>query len=251
MNNESYLRQAQGRGERYSNAVGNRFNAAGVGTATPNRMWNQAAGAPMGEMPTSSPYILTISAASNTAQTTISLFFANKNVNGFQYASDAAGLANASGPGFYLGSWYPAAGIKVTSNFETYQQLLIESQTNRFQIGKTLLIAASGADTISQVQTPINYTRKFPNGSTRQDALIFVFDIAQQIQSQTVNKDAYILDGNSGLDFTLLAAGAAGSVNKLFVYPTINFDPSQALVGGSALNSYSAPQSPLSPVVIR
>jgi len=245
---KSYLQAASQRGEKFNNSIGGFKNAAGlVGAPSRNAMWKGATGstapASMGSAPTSKPFIITVTAASTVLQTNITLFFANSAIYGYVYASDAAALANASGPGFFAGAYYPAAGIKVTTSFATYQQLLVQSQSKPFQIGKTMYLASSGANTTGQVNTPINFQQQYANGSQFVEPLIFVYDPNQQVNTQTINTESYTIDGNAGLVFTQLAAGSTGAVTNIYLYPTLTADISNALDGQNGINTYSAPPS--------
>ena len=114
MRPSNYLQAAATRGQNFSNASGYR-NAAGASLPVKRSGWAAASGASaqMGSQPTSSPYIITITATSAiTTATPITLFFANGTLNG--------------GTGqFVSGVWYPSGtsgsptrgGISVATSF--------------------------------------------------------------------------------------------------------------------------------------
>ena len=260
---QSYLQAAASRGEAYSNASGYGYRhgdgggyAANLPAKNTKPSWASAGGSSamnsIGDAPVSDPYIITVTAGTTvTTGTVVNIFFANSALGGFQYSTADLALANASGPGWYRGTYYPATNISISTAFANYQQLLQQSQTKPFQIGKTLLIAAAGNNIPLQVSSPIIYSEQYANGSQANKPLIFVYDISQQIQTQTVNKNTYTIDGNTQLAFTLQSSTGTASVTSLYVYPTIEVNTSAALTGNTVVNSYSAPTSPLSAVMIR
>ena len=253
----SYLQSAAQRGERFSNASGYR-NGAGQFQGMPAKGGFQYAGganASIGDTPVSAPYIINVTATSSVALgSQVNLFFANNYLN-----SPVASTTPTAPPvpTWYNGSLYlqgsGAAGlIIISSGFSnsSYQQLLQQSTTKPFQIGKTLYVSTSGQLTSQQVTSPITYSEQYANGSQATKPLIFVYDISQQITTQTVNKEIYSIDGNTSLQISIQTSGVANSFS-LYIYPTIEVNTSAALTGNTVVNSYSAPTSPLSAVMIR
>jgi hypothetical protein len=232
MKPSNYLQAAATRGQNFSNASGYR-NAAGASLPVKRSGWAAASGAAaqMGAQPTSSPYIITITATSAiTAATTITLFFANGTLNG------GAGT-------FSSGVWTPTAGITVSTSFgnTTYQQLLVQSQLKPFVIGKTLLVASAGQNQVAQVTTPITFSEIYADGSQANKPLIFVYDQYQQITTQTTNVMQFTIDGNAGLQFIQQPVGSTSAITQIYLYPLLSVDTTAALNGNTVVNQYGAP----------
>jgi hypothetical protein len=234
----NYLQAAANRGQKFSNAAGNYKNA--IGMSAPNKAsgWTNAGGtATVGSAPTSSPYVITVTATSAlAAATTIQLFFANGTLNG------ASGL-------FVGGNWYPLAtsatalgAITVTSGLPnvTYQQLVVQSQQKPFTVGCTQLIAAAGTNAALQVTSPMSFTEFYADGKNVSSPLIFIYDQYQQQTTITTNTLAYTIDGNAGLLFTQQLTSVT-AVTNVYLYPQTQVSITGALNGSPVVQSNSAP----------
>jgi len=245
MKPSNYLQAAANRGQSFSNSAGNYRNsmgrnAAGASLPVQRSGWSNAGGtAQVGSAPTSSPFIITVTATSSlAAATTIQLFFANGVLNG------ASGL-------FVAGAWYPLAtaatalgAITVTSGLSnvTYQQLLIQSQLKPFTIGCTQLIAPSGANNTLQVTSPMTFSELYADGSQAQKPLIFIYDQYQYQTTITTSTLEYTIDGNGGILFTQQTnPQATAAVTNIYLFPKTQVSITGALNGSAVVQNQSAP----------
>lgn len=235
MNNQvsNYIRKASNGA--FNNASGSFRNATGVDTRMPSAPsgWN-AAGSQQGAIPTSQPFILTISNASTGAVANFDVFGAN------QYLYGGYGT-------FTAGTWaYQNVTVSSGISNTTYQQLLSQSKDKPFSVGQTMLIVQSGSN--SQLTQPITFNVTNQDGTSLQVPLIPTYNIFQNITTQTVFYTKYTIDGNAKLTFNNVAAQ---TVFQVFLYPEQSIDLTSSLVGGSVSNKYGNPKTNQQSVVIR
>lgn len=219
------------------NAAGGFRNAGGNIPAqyTGRQMWQGASGAAMapqaapaaqqqGMVPTSSPYVLTISNASAGAIANFDIFGALTYLN--------TGIGTWSG-----GSWtYNNVTVSSALAGTSYQQLLGQSQNKPFGVGQTMLQISSGSN--AQLTQPVNFSVTDASGENYAKPLIFTYNQYQNVQTQVTNYNNYIIDGNTKLTFSSIQASV---VFQVFIYPYVLVDTTNSLVSANVLQQYANP----------
>lgn len=202
----------------FRNNIGNLKFSNNTGAAFTQNKFN--AGGPVSFNTPSQPYILQITSTSSATATSIELFGANTHLSGY---------------GTFVNGSLTNGGITVSSAFSntTYQGLLYQSMTNSFMVGTTRLKLVSG----SVLPDNINWNNTDQgSGNANTGSLTLPLSDFQQISSQVTSTDAYPMNGNTTLTIDI----QPGTTLKLWVYPQVVVDPSQASVGDAPVQNYKS-----------
>jgi len=207
-----------GRDNNYANFTANEryFNADAAAPA-------QAAPAQQAPAP-SRPYIITVSNSSNV--TTVSNFDI---LGAYQYLFSSGFNANTGA--------LTISGVTISSGLSnvTYQFLLQQSQQNPFTVGRTLIQSQVNS---SQITQTINVTTTDASGLQAVSPLIPIIDPYQNQTNNLVVDMPFRIDGSTKLTFSQILPN---SVFTVYLYPSVNINPSRDLTGSDAQRQYAAP----------
>lgn len=212
------------------------FNADGMPMAQPQQM---------ASVPTSQPYIITVSNASATTVSNFDVLGAYFYISGTSMPSTPAGTVSfSSGNMVVTGT---AFGITVSSGIAnvTYQQLLYQSMNSPFSVGMTYIQSIGGSQ--NQIVQPINLTTQDANGNQAVKAIVVTIDPYQQQTGVVAVKQLYRIDGYTKLTVSTVLPSV---VFQIQFYPADNINLARGLSGRPASRQFGKPNIVKSSVAV-
>jgi len=199
-----------------------------------------ADGLPMNQgssVPTSQPYIITISNASATSQSNFDVLGA------YQYLQPASSLAsyNAAGDLVFVSGQTISSGI---SNV-TYQQFLYQTMNSPFSVGLTYIQSISGST--NQITQSLTLNTRDANGNQALKAIIVTIDPYQQQNGVVAVKQMYRIDGYTKITIALVLPSV---VFQIQFYPSDNINLARGLAGRPASSQFANPEIVKSSVAV-
>lgn len=194
-----------------------------------NEFFNADGAIPMkmnsGAVPTSQPYIITVTNASATAQLNFDILGA------YQYLQPAASLAsyNAGGDLVFVSGQTISSGL---SNV-TYQQFLYQTMNSPFTVGLTYIQGSS-----AQITQPLTLNTRDANGNQALKTIVVTIDPYQQQTGVVAVKQIFRIDGYTKL--TIASVLASSAVTFQF-YPSDNINLARGLAGRQASAQFGNP----------
>lgn len=196
-------------------------------------------------VPTSQPYIITVSNASATAVSNFDVLGSYQYINAATMPSTpsattafTAGSLVATGAGFVI---TVSSGI---SNV-TYQQFLYQTMNSPFSVGLTYIQSIGGSQ--AQITQPLTLNTQDANGNQALKALIVTIDPYQQQTGVVAVKQLYRIDGYTKLT---IATVLPSVVFQIQFYPADNINLSRGLAGRPASRQFGNPQIVKSSVAV-
>ena len=229
----SYIRQYMQNARNFANE--NYLNADGfidddTSYFTGNEDFFNADGMPMASMPqasvpTSQPYIITISNASATSVNNFDVLGA------YQYLQNT-GFNSATGN-------LLISGITISSGISnvTYQQFLYQSMNSPFSVGLTYVQSIGGST--AQITQPMTLNTQDANGNQALKAIIVTIDPYQQQTGVVAVKQLYRIDGYTKITIATILPSV---VFQLQFYPADNINLARGLSGRPASRQYGNPK---------
>jgi hypothetical protein len=229
----SYIRQYMQNARNFANE--NYLNADGfidddTSYFTGNDDFFNADGMPMASMPqasvpTSQPYIITISNASATSVSNFDVLGA------YQYLQNT-GFSSVTGN-------LLISGITISSGISnvTYQQFLYQSMNSPFSVGLTYVQSIGGSQ--AQITQPMTLNTQDANGNQALKAIIVTIDPYQQQTGVVAVKQLYRIDGYTKIT---IASVLPSVVFQLQFYPADNINLARGLSGRPASRQYGNPK---------
>jgi hypothetical protein len=212
------------------------FNADGMPMAQPQQM---------ASVPTSQPYIVTVSNASATTVSNFDVLGAYFYISGTSMPCTPAGtITFSSGNMVVTGTNF---GITVSSGIAnvTYQQLLYQSMNSPFSVGMTYIQSIGGST--NQIVQPINLTTQDANGNQAVKAIIVTIDPYQQQSGVVAVKQLYRIDGYTKLTISTVLPSV---VFQIQWYPADNINLARGLSGRPASRQFGKPNIVKSSVAV-
>lgn len=191
------------------------FNADGMPMAS----------APVAAVPTSQPYIITVS---NASATTVSNFDV---LGAYQYLQNS-GFNSSTGN-------LTISGVTISSGISnvTYQQFLYQSMNSPFSVGLTYVQSIGGSQ--AQITQPMTLNTQDANGNQALKAIIVTIDPYQQQTGVVAVKQLYRIDGYTKIT---IASVLPSVVFQLQFYPADNINLARGLSGRPASRQYGNPK---------
>jgi hypothetical protein len=201
-----------------------------------NEDFFSADGLPMNQsaqVPTSQPYIITVSNASATS-------VANFDVLGaYQYVNQVNGTTGN----------ITISGVTISSGIAnvTYGQLLYQSMNSPFSVGLTYIQAINNN---SQITQPMTLNTQDANGNQALKTIVVTIDPYQQQSGVVAVKQVFRIDGYTKLTFSSILGSAVFQVQ---FYPADNINLSRGLAGKPASKQFGKPNiiKPTAQVVVK
>jgi len=235
----SYIRQYMENARNFANE--NYLNADGfidddTNYFSGNEDFFSADGLPMNQsaqVPTSQPYIITVSNASATS-------VANFDVLGaYQYVNQVNGTTGN----------ITISGVTISSGIAnvTYGQLLYQSMNSPFSVGLTYIQAINNN---SQITQPMTLNTQDANGNQALKTIVVTIDPYQQQSGVVAVKQVFRIDGYTKLTFSSILGSAVFQVQ---FYPADNINLSRGLAGKPASKQFGKPNiiKPTAQVVVK
>jgi len=235
----SYIRQYMENARNFANE--NYLNADGFIDDDTNYFsggedFFSADGLPMNQsaqVPTSQPYIITVSNASATS-------VANFDVLGaYQYVNQVNGTTGN----------ITISGVTISSGIAnvTYGQLLYQSMNSPFSVGLTYIQAINNN---SQITQPMTLNTQDANGNQALKTIVVTIDPYQQQSGVVAVKQVFRIDGYTKLTFSSILGSAVFQVQ---FYPADNINLSRGLAGKPASKQFGKPNiiKPTAQVVVK
>ncbi len=188
-------------------------------TSAPDSHYHAFTGADAGnqlftpESTSPTPFVINIRNATTNTIVDFPLFGANSTL--YQYKN----FFNANG-NFILTGVIVTAPVPNTS----YRAMVVQSQTQPFTIGKTVI---TGIDNLAQIQQSITVTTTDASGKTQGEPMYILKDPYQNQSDMVVSDTPYAIDGTALLTVTILPLAEI----NVFFYPTNTLNPANLLVG--------------------
>lgn len=184
-------------------------------------------------VPTSQPYIITVSNASATAVNNFDILGA------YQYLQNT-GFNQTTGN-------LTISGVTISSGIAnvTYAQFLYQTMNSPFTVGLTYIQSISGV--AAQITQPLTLTTQDANGNQAQKAIVVTVDPYQQQTSVVAVKQMFRIDGYTKL--TIATVFGSTSVQFQF-YPSDNINLARGLAGRPASSQFSDPNIVKSSVAV-
>jgi len=167
---------------------------------------------------TSAPFIVSIANSSTSNVSNVLALGANQNL---------VGVTNFGNPS--------SISITMGSGSVTYAEFLFQTQQQPFTVGLTYLQSTN----TSQILTAFTLQHKEATGRLCQDPIIPVFDPYQNLQTMTITKRLFTVDGNTMLTFNTIYASATLNV---YLYPSNKINIRNGLLGASVESAYANPK---------
>jgi len=185
------------------------------------------------QVPTSQPYIITVSNASATS-------VANFDVLGaYQYVNQVNGTTGN----------ITISGVTISSGIAnvTYGQLLYQSMNSPFSVGLTYIQAINNN---SQITQPMTLNTQDANGNQALKTIVVTIDPYQQQSGVVAVKQVFRIDGYTKLTFSSILGSAVFQVQ---FYPADNINLSRGLAGKPASKQFGKPNiiKPTAQVVVK
>lgn len=252
---EQYMKNARNfANENYLNADGFIDDDTNYFTASDDFM--SADGMPMvqpqamASVPTSQPYIITVSNASASTITNFDVLGAYYYISGTSMpTATPTGTVSFNTTGSMVVTATGASGYSITVSSAianvTYQQLLYQSMNSPFSVGMTYIQSLGGSQ--AQITQPINLTTQDANGNQATKAIIITIDPYQQQSGVVAVKQLYRIDGYTKLTITTILPNA---VFQIQFYPADNINLARGLSGRPASAQYGRPNIVKSSVAV-
>jgi hypothetical protein len=189
---------------------------------------NQAA-----QVPTSQPYIITVSNASATSVSNFDVLGA------YQYVNQVNGTTGN----------ITISGVTISSGIAnvTYGQLLYQSMNSPFSVGLTYIQAINNN---SQITQPMTLNTQDANGNQALKTIVVTIDPYQQQSGVVAVKQVFRIDGYTKLTFSSILGSAVFQVQ---FYPADNINLSRGLAGKPASKQFGKPNiiKPTAQVVVK
>lgn len=201
---------------------------------TANEDFFSADGLPMnngGSVPTSQPYIITVSNSTAGA-------VANFDVLGaYEYLQNA---------GFSGGS-LTVSGVTISSGLSNinYQQFLYQSMNSPFSVGMTYIQSIAGST--AQITQPLTLNTRDANGNQALKTLVVTIDPYQQQNGVVAVKQLYRIDGFTKITISNVLPNA---VFQMQFYPSDNINLARGLAGRPASRQFGNPNIVKSSVAV-
>jgi hypothetical protein len=191
------------------------FNADGMPMAS----------APMASVPTSQPYIITVS---NASASTVSNFDV---LGAYQYLQTSLGT-------FTNGS-LTISGVTISSGISnvTYQQFLYQSMNSPFSVGMTYVQSIAGSS--AQITQPMTLNTQDANGNQALKTIVVTIDPYQQQTGVVAVKQLYRIDGYTKLTISSVLPSV---VFQIQFYPADNINIARGLSGRPASRQFGNPK---------
>jgi len=195
--------------------------------------------------PTSQPYIITVSNASNTSISNFDVLGAYQYINNASMSSTPATTTTYSNGS--LVATGTAIQVTVSSGISnvTYQQFLYQSMNSPFSVGLTYIQSLGGSS--AQITQPITLNTQDANGNQALKTLVITIDPYQQQTTVVAVKQLYRIDGYTKLTISTLLPNA---VVQFQFYPADNINIARGLAGRSASRQFTNPQVVKSSVAV-
>jgi hypothetical protein len=229
----SYIRQYMQNARNFANE--NYLNADGfidddTSYFTGSEDFFNADGMPMAAMPaasvpTSQPYIITVS---NASATTVSNFDV---LGAYQYLQTSVGT-------FTNGS-LTISGVTISSGISnvTYQQFLYQSMNSPFSVGLTYVQSIAGSQ--AQITQPMTLNTQDANGNQALKTIVVTIDPYQQQTGVVAVKQLYRIDGYTKITISSVLPSV---VFQLQFYPADNINLARGLSGRPASRQFGNPK---------
>jgi len=199
----------------------------------------------MQSAPTSQPYIITVSNASNTSISNFDVLGAYQYINSGSMPSTPTGTTSyTNGSLVVVGTSFSVTVSSGISNV-TYQQFLYQSMNSPFSVGLTYIQSLGGSS--AQITQPITLNTQDANGNQALRTLVVTIDPYQQQLSVVAVKQLYRIDGYTKLTISTLLPNA---VVQFQFYPADNINIARGLAGRSASRQFGNPQVVKSSVAV-
>jgi hypothetical protein len=202
----------------------------------------------MASVPTSQPYIITVSNASASTVTNFDVLGAYYYISGTSMPSTPTGTV-AFSAGSMVVTATGASGFAITVSSAianvTYQQLLYQTMNSPFSVGMTYIQSIGGSQ--AQITQPINLTTQDANGNQAVKAIIVTIDPYQQQTGVVAIKQLYRIDGYTKLTITTILPSV---VFQIQFYPADNINIARGLSGRPASRQYAKPNIVKSSVAV-
>lgn len=225
-NIQKYLQDAQhGANQRYMGADGFLDGHRGfTNDLAPGEFYPADGAAPAAQQTAlSQPYIVQVSNASAASVANFDIWWA----------------ANYLGSTFSAGS-LTISGVTLSAAMNntgiTYYNMLQQSLTNNFTVGKTYLTMITGSN--AQITQPISIYTQDINGNTAGKLLPTPLSPFQFQSSAIENNFAYRIDSNTAVRMTILAS----VVFQIYFYPSFTLNMARALGDNAIGRSFAPPQ---------
>jgi hypothetical protein len=195
-----------------------------------------ANGLPMNQgaqVPTSQPYIITVSNASATSVSNFDVLGA------YQYVNQVNGTTGN----------ITISGVTISSGIAnvTYGQLLYQSMNSPFSVGLTYIQAINNN---AQITQPMTLNTQDANGNQALKTIVVTIDPYQQQSGVVAVKQVFRIDGYTKLTFSTILGS---SVFQVQFYPADNINLSRGLAGKPASKQFGKPNiiKPTAQVVVK
>jgi hypothetical protein len=174
-------------------------------------------------VPTSQPYIVTVSNASASSVSNFDVLGA------YQYLQNT-GFSNGN---------LTISGVTISSGISnvTYQQFLYQSMNSPFSVGLTYVQSISGSQ--SQITQPMTLNTQDANGNQALKTLVITIDPYQQQTGVVAVKQLYRIDGYTKLT---IATVLPSVVFQIQFYPADNINLARGLSGRAASRQFGNPK---------
>jgi len=228
----SYIRQYMQNARNFANE--NYLNADGfidddTSYFTGSEDFFNADGMPMASMPaasvpTSQPYIITVS---NASATTVNNFDV---LGAYQYLQTTVGT--------YTNGSLTISGVTISSGISnvTYQQFLYQSMNSPFSVGLTYIQALNVQ---AQITQPLTLNTQDANGNQALKSIIVTIDPYQQQTGVVAVKQLYRIDGYTKITISSVLPSA---VFQMQFYPADNINLARGLSGRPASRQFGNPK---------
>jgi hypothetical protein len=224
---EQYMRNARNfANENYLNADGFIDQDTSFFAGTADTFFNADGmpmnAAPVAAVPTSQPYIITVS---NASATTVSNFDV---LGAYQYLQ-STGFSNGS---------LTISGVTISSGISnvTYQQFLYQSMNSPFSVGLTYVQSIAGSQ--AQITQPMTLNTQDANGNQALKTIVVTIDPYQQQTGVVAVKQLYRIDGYTKITISSVLPSV---VFQLQFYPADNINIARGLAGRSASAQFGQP----------
>ena len=181
-----------------------------------NADWASAGGEEEKKEKVSEPYIIQISNSFVEARTNVDIFdsFTNRTLSNFGQNSTITTTSTISGV--------------------TYIELLAQSESQPFYVGRTMIIST----TALQLDQSVAVTHRDAAGERRDHVFMPTVDPYQNQSDRIIDDYTYLIDGYTRLRFSTIRPSATVTIR---LYPTGKFVATQLVAGRNGLPTYRAP----------
>jgi hypothetical protein len=191
------------------------------------------AATPQAQVPTSQPYIITVS---NASASTVSNFDV---LGAYQYLQNTGFNATTGN--------LTISGITISSGISnvTYQQFLYQSMNSPFSVGMTYVQSIGGSQ--AQITQPMTLNTQDANGNQALKTIVVTIDPYQQQTGVVAVKQLYRIDGYTKITISSVLPSV---VFQLQFYPADNINLARGLSGRPASRQFAKPNINKSSVAV-